>query len=180
MPDLHGRAGQRLAVGVEHRALHEQDFALAIFAAVVQPRKAFAGRRTGHVQGTLDGARRAAAESCLCLGCIGADVQEALQAQSGGQQAKFLAAAGLGKVLDALPDFAGAQVQVFDGLEQIGGQADHHALHARVDLAVGGVDDERFDQRFDFRVSHLSAPCLWFSLWGPSCNGPPPRRCDSN
>ncbi|MCY1237310.1 hypothetical protein D9M72_500000 [compost metagenome] len=155
VPHFDLRARQRLAVGTVHRALHEQHFALAIVTAIVKAGKAGAFRRAGHVERAFDGARRAAGQPGAGFGLVGADVQEALQPQAGGEQAQFLGRACLGEVLDALPHFAGAQVEVFDRLEQVRGQAHHHLLHARVGRALRARgDDKAVNQGVDFRVSH--------------------------
>jgi hypothetical protein len=63
----------------------------------------------------------------------------------------------LGEILDALPDFGGAQIQILDRLEQVGRQPYHDLLHACVRCALrGGVYEELLYQRFDVSVRHVS------------------------
>nr|GEU28163.1 hypothetical protein [Tanacetum cinerariifolium] len=167
MPHLDPGAGQRLAVLVAHRALHEQHFGAVALGAVVEAGVALALRRARHVQRAFDGARRAARQARPGFRLVGADVEEALESQARRQQAQLVALAGVGQVLQAGPEFCGLDVEVVDGLAQVADQALHDLLHPQVDGAGGLVDDPAPDQGVDVLVVHacLLLACL-ASGWG--------------
>ena len=120
----------------------------ALVAAVVQPGKALRHRRSRHVQRSLDGARRAVLDPECCVFRIHAHVEVPVQAQARRQQAGLATRAELVQVGNASPVFVGSDVQVLDGLEQVGQDAVEDHLGAGVAALLvlpGGQTQEVLD-----------------------------------
>jgi hypothetical protein len=81
-------------------------------------------------------------------------VEKAFEADACCEQTQFLGGACLGQVFDPFPHFGRAQVEIFDCLEQVGGEPQHNLLHAGIGFAFCGVDDEPFHEGFNFCMLH--------------------------
>ncbi|MNH32299.1 hypothetical protein D3C79_927320 [compost metagenome] len=135
MPDIHNRARHRLAVQVGDLALQPHGFGL--LTAVVHAGKALAQRGVGHVQWPFDGARGAHFFTGCGLFLISAHIQIVFQAQTGGQQRRFLASAQLVKVIHRDPELFVSNIELLDGLAHIAQQLMHDVFKTVV--ATGGI-----------------------------------------
>ena len=72
-----------------------------------------------------------------CVGFVEADVEQAVEAEAGGDQPGLAARGQAGEPVDAGPELVGLDVEVVDGAEQVADDAGGDLVHARV--AVGPV-----------------------------------------
>lgn len=165
MPDLDLRAGQRFAVGSVDHAMHDQRLAVDV-AAIVQTRKALFDRGACDIKRALDGAgRRVVDAQCR--------VDEVIQTQTRRDQARLTRNAQIVQPGHTRPILVRRDVQVVDGLEQVGHQPVGDFLHARVSVAI--VQAAEFPQKFlnigpvEYLDSHFF---LLDSLWKLGRGGP--------
>src|SRR5262249_9830641 len=110
--------------------------------ALVEPGLVLGYRRPLDVQRALDGARRAVAEAAgAAVSLVGTDVEQAVEAQAGGDEAALPPGAHAPQPVGGAPGRAGAHVQFVDGAEQVGHDARGDGAHALVALGMAaGVD----------------------------------------
>ncbi|MNV69141.1 hypothetical protein D3C71_1620360 [compost metagenome] len=139
LPDIQGRAGNRVSCDVEHPAADQRRLALAVQANV---RAVLVARRVGHVERTEDRIRRGALRPPM-VDCI----HQHGRAQHVRQQDVFLAPVGAhlpgsGEELDGLEPLIMGRFDFLDGRVQMPGQYRHDLNQTRVVVGrVAGIDD---------------------------------------
>src|SRR5439155_5974115 len=129
--DIDDGTGYRLAVDADDPTFHHHQFA-ALRVALVEPHFEFGERRTGNVERPFDGARRAGGAAGAAVRFVGADVEQAIEAEARSDEPVLPGLAEAREPVDTGPEFVRADVEIVDGAEQVADDSRDDLLKTRI------------------------------------------------